>query len=81
MSAPNIGLIDTSELCSTWNIGSKGFKPVSCLLIVPCVKDKEGNMECLDTMKDIESALKATGQGEEVMDELAKLFYELLREG
>jgi len=47
---------------------------------VPCVKDKEGNMECLDTMKDIENALKATGQGEEVMDELAKLFYELLRE-
>ena len=62
-------------------VGSKGFKPVSCLLIVPCVKDKEGNMECLDTMKDIENALKATGQGEEVMDELAKLFYELLREG
>jgi hypothetical protein len=61
-------------------VGSKGFKPVFCLLIMPCVKDKEGNMECLDTMKDIEDALKATGQGEEVMDELAKLFYELLRE-
>jgi len=55
-------------------VGSKGFKPVSCLFSVPCLVGDDGKIiVCLDTKEDIERALKATGQGEELFENFMEL--------
>ncbi len=55
-------------------VRSKGFKLVFWLLIMPCLVGDDGKIiVCLDTKEDIERALKATGQGEELFENFMEL--------
>jgi len=57
-----------------FTVGSKGFKAGVLLFIVPCLVGDDGKIiVCLDTKEDIERALKASGQGEELFENFMEL--------